>query len=109
MTLPAIPALLKGDNLDGFLKKTSDGFNAAVRYVESDEPIDIISQFAQVAHKKRSEVGIVITPRATEKEKEHIQKLFQKPVRICVFSYRDICRKTFNVEDSVIFCREKAS
>jgi site-specific DNA-methyltransferase (adenine-specific) len=92
-------------NLDGFLKKTFDGLNVAVRYVESDEPIDIISRFAQVAHKKQSEVGIVIMPRATDKEKEHLQELFQKPVKIFVFSYKDICRKTFNVED-IIYDRQ---
>lgn len=88
-------------NLDGFLKKTFGGANIAVRYVEGDEPIDIISQFVQAGEKKQSKVGIVIMPRATEKEKDKLQKLFQKPVKIFVFSYEDIFRKTFNVENIV--------
>ena len=73
--------------------------------MESDEPVDIISQFAQVAYKKQSKLGIVVMPRATEKEKEHLQELFQKPVKIFVFSYKDICRKTLNVED-IIYDRQ---
>lgn len=92
-------------NLDGFLKKTFDGANVAVRYVEGDEPIDIISKFVQAAQKKQSKVGIVVMPQATEKEKDHLQKLFQEPVKIFVFTYEDICRKTFNVED-IIYDRQ---
>lgn len=94
-------------NMDGFLKKAFDGVNIAVRYVENDEPLDIIDQFVQAAQKKQSKVGIVIMPRATEKEKDHLQKLFHKPVKIFVFTYEDICRKTFNLED-IIYDRQIA-
>jgi len=86
-------------NLDGLLKKTVDKANVAVRYVESDKPVEIISQFVQAAQKKQSKLGIVVMPRVTEEEKNHLQKLFQKPVKIFVFSYEDICRRTFNIED----------
>jgi NADH/NAD ratio-sensing transcriptional regulator Rex len=92
-------------NLDGFLKKTFDGSNMAVRYVESDMPVDAISQFAQVARKKQSKIGIVIVPRATQEEKEYLQELFQEPVRTFIFSYRDICAKAFNIED-IIYDRQ---
>lgn len=100
-TLLHMNIVQRNANLDGFLKNTFDGANVAVRYVESDEPISIISQFVQAAQKKQSKVGIVVMPRVTEKEKNHLQDLFQKPVKIFIFTYEDICRKTFNVEDIV--------
>jgi len=104
-TLLNMNIVQRNANLDGFLKKTFDGFNIAVRYIENEEPIDVISQFIQIAQKKQGKIGIVVMPQATEKEKEYFQKLFQRPVKIFVFSYKDICRKTFNVED-VIYDRQ---
>jgi site-specific DNA-methyltransferase (adenine-specific) len=88
-------------NLDGFLRKTFLHANVPVRYVEGDQPVAIIRQFVQAALKKQSKLGIVVMPQATEKEKDQLQKLFQEPVKILVFSYQDICRRTFNVEDFI--------
>lgn len=91
----------RNTNLDGFLKKPLHGTNVPVRYVESDEPIDAIERFIRSAEKKQSKVGIVVMPRATKEEKRRLQKLFQGPVKILIFAYRDIRRKTFNLEEIV--------
>ncbi len=69
----------------------------AVRYVESEDPTNDIKAFAQVAHKKQSKTGIVVMPRVTEKEKKRLQELFQSPIKVLVFSYSDIRKKTFNL------------
>jgi site-specific DNA-methyltransferase (adenine-specific) len=88
-------------NLDGFLKKPLHGTNVPVRYVGSDEPVDSIEKFVETAEKKQSNVGIVVIPQATKEEKSRLQRLFQRPVKIFVFTYKDIRKKTFNLEDIV--------
>ena len=93
----------RNSNLDGFLKKTLDGLNVAVRYIESEDPANDIKAFAQVAHKKQSKIGIVVMPRVTEKEKKRLQELFQSPIKVFVFSYNDIRKRTFNVENRTGF------
>ncbi|KYK35082.1 MAG: hypothetical protein AYK19_11300 [Theionarchaea archaeon DG-70-1] len=88
-------------NLDGFLKKPLHGTNVPVRYVGSDEPVDIIGKFVKTAEKKQSKVGIVVMPHATEEEKSRLQRLFQRPVKIFVFTYKDIRKKNFNLKEIV--------
>ncbi len=91
----------RNGNIDGFLKKTIDGVNVAVRYIESDEPKTVINQFVQAIEKKQSKLGIVVMSHVSKKEKEAIENKFGTSVQIFVISYQNICENNFNIEDVI--------
>jgi site-specific DNA-methyltransferase (adenine-specific) len=92
-TLLEMNIVYRSKDIDGFLRRTGRWGSVAVRYLDHEAKADAIEGFLQACQNRRVKLGIVIMPRVTTSEKQHLESLYRGQTELRELSVEDAIQR----------------